>query len=525
MSQVKEKAHTSAIISIHLLQITLSYFRIHLGCSSFADFHACRTSCATCSLPKHAATAAQVSCAVILTEPDTKSSSKSFNTVFAPFQDTSTSSASSDSSDDSYIPPKKLRAVTARKPTRACRVKKEDPVKKKLPQKDVLRCPTCFRQFKRNYDLVRHVVNAHPPVKDEPDDQKADEGSGDEESLPEDKSRELILVAPNSNEALSGPSKKSGNHVTCNNCNGKFRSKDALQRHVTGDGCMMNPTVSDTSVEVNVIGDGDSPLNTNAPLDSVPVDVQVKEEDDMPEFDMQDSDYSLSSEESDHKEEKHRAGPSKERPIFKCEICNKQFKLKESYTTHTRIHTGEKPFTCHMCGKQFSHSGGLSYHLRHVHMGIKEHPCDICGRKFALKAAMQDHRRIHTGERPYVCDVCGKSFKSKASLYIHSKTHTDQYPHPCEYCTKKFRWRQQLLGHLTTHTGEKKHHCKICNKGFGVRNDLTRHERIHSGQKPFKCSLCGLAFGQKRYLKNHLKSRHGILRMDSMDSMENSIHS
>lgn len=202
----------------------------------------------------------------------------------------------------------------------------------------------------------------------------------------------------------------------------------------------------------------------------------------------------------------------KMKKAYQCEMCGKNFVLKDSYKSHQRIHTGEKPFTCHICGKQFSHTGGLYYHLKHVHAGIKNHRCDICGRSFALKAAMEDHRRIHTGERPYVCHTCGKPFKTKASLYIHSKIHTDSFPHPCTYCERRFRWRQQLLAHVTTHTGEKPHTCDVCGKGFGVKNDLTRHRLIHSSDKPFMCSICGLSFGQKRYLKNHEKSRHRMHR-------------
>lgn len=225
-----------------------------------------------------------------------------------------------------------------------------------------------------------------------------------------------------------------------------------------------------------------------------------------------------SEEESCNEEECNREGGTaserkkKIKKAYQCEICGKNFALKDSYKSHQRIHTGEKPFTCHICGKQFSHTGGLYYHLKHVHAGIKNHSCDICGRSFALKAAMEDHRRIHTGERPYVCHTCGKPFKTKASLYIHSKIHTDSFPHPCTYCERRFRWKQQLLAHVTTHTGEKPHTCDVCGKGFGVKNDLTRHKLIHSDEKPFICSLCGLCFGQKRYLKNHEKSRHGMQR-------------
>ena len=226
----------------------------------------------------------------------------------------------------------------------------------------------------------------------------------------------------------------------------------------------------------------------------------------------QDMDVKSEQEKVESDEERDSPSTDKGRKMYTCEMCGKNFTLKDSYESHLRTHTGEKPFTCHICGKQFSHTGGLYYHLKHVHAGIKNHRCDICGRSFALKAAMEDHRRIHTGERPYVCHTCGKSFKTKASLYIHSKIHTDSFPHPCTYCERRFRWRQQLLAHLTTHTGEKPHKCEVCGKGFGVKNDLTRHKLIHSGEKPFACMVCGLTFGQKRYLRNHEKSRHGMQR-------------
>jgi KRAB domain-containing zinc finger protein len=194
---------------------------------------------------------------------------------------------------------------------------------------------------------------------------------------------------------------------------------------------------------------------------------------------------------------------------FHCIECGKNFSLKDSYFRHMRIHTGEKPFTCHICGKQFRDSGGLARHLKDVHARIKNFSCDLCGRSFASKATREDHRRIHTGERPYICDSCGKTFKSKASLYIHSKIHTDSFPHECSYCEKRFRRRQELLAHVTTHTGEKPHACEVCGKCFRVRGELLRHKLIHSEDKPYACTLCGLTFRQKRYLKNHEKTRHG----------------
>ncbi|XP_046737503.1 zinc finger protein with KRAB and SCAN domains 8-like [Diprion similis] len=193
---------------------------------------------------------------------------------------------------------------------------------------------------------------------------------------------------------------------------------------------------------------------------------------------------------------------------YQCTECKKHFKLKDSYQRHIRIHTNERPFTCHVCAKQFRDSGGLSRHLKDVHAKLKNFSCDMCGKSFASKATREDHRRTHTGERPYICESCGNTFKSKASLYIHSKLHTNEFPHPCSYCHKKFRRKQEMLAHISTHTGEKNHACEVCSKRFRVKSELVRHQLVHSEEKPFVCSKCGLAFRQKRYLNNHVKSRH-----------------
>jgi KRAB domain-containing zinc finger protein len=60
-----------------------------------------------------------------------------------------------------------------------------------------------------------------------------------------------------------------------------------------------------------------------------------------------------------------------------------------------RTHSGVKPFTCQNCGKAFSESGSLRYHLR-THSGDKPYSCDICLKSFTLIGSLRKHKRTHT---------------------------------------------------------------------------------------------------------------------------------
>ena len=202
------------------------------------------------------------------------------------------------------------------------------------------------------------------------------------------------------------------------------------------------------------------------------------------------------------------------RPMFPCNLCNKEFKTRSRALEHKKaVHENNGRYkTCHLCNKRIKGSRDtLQKHVDAVHDKLKS-TCDICNKEFSKWSLSEHKKTTHEINPMFTCDLCNKEFKKRSYVREHKRKMHEKTNFPCDQCNEEFSQQNSLLTHkiLVHEINPRYSTCWQCNRPIkGGRDNLQRHiETVHEGLKKFECNVCGKKYSRRSRVLQHKKSAH-----------------
>ncbi|CAG7719500.1 unnamed protein product [Allacma fusca] len=314
-----------------------------------------------------------------------------------------------------------------------------------------------------------------------------------------------------------------GDDTSCPYCHAEFESEDSLEEHMEDCPNMNNEPYDSSSDQ--------KPISNNFELSSIL------------SFHPTGSNTILSKQ-------------------FGCMICPKKFRFKSQLNRHVKIHTGDRPHSCDVCGGTFASRWHLSRHQMTHLVEQKVFFCDLCLTAFSRKKNFELHSKVHAKQKPFKCGECPACFKVKDELVLHMQVHAGRktvpvpglesvpvstpplpklvplpvslkVPNPENLSAAsnnttfdpKFFVGKMKLPKLTPSVsvsvppkgkrGRKKNPnrifafaCDVCGHTFSRNHHLQRHKLIHTGERPFRCEQCDKSFSRKERLNAHMQKGH-----------------
>ena len=184
-----------------------------------------------------------------------------------------------------------------------------------------------------------------------------------------------------------------------------------------------------------------------------------------------------------------------------CESCGKVCPTSRAFAIHMMFHTtGNKSFNVDD-EPDPSDSKKVKYKKRQRGIFI----CETCGKEFATKRYLSDHtRRVHSvSDNPEIltCDHCGKTRTTRYALSKHIRNVHISMPSPCSVCGKVFRNKPLLQAHMIYHKDYKRiHFCPLCpdKPPYVTAVALKRHQESNHGfGNGYHCEICDAVYKYK----------------------------
>ena len=122
----------------------------------------------------------------------------------------------------------------------------------------------------------------------------------------------------------------------------------------------------------------------------------------------------------------HRQYVHQEERNFSCELCEVSVKTEALLKRHMARHTNVKNEVCQVCGRSFRVRSDLLRHMVRHDSSKRTFKCEECGKAFFEDQKLKQHRRIHTGDKPFKCHLCAYKCAVKGNLTKHLKTHENR---------------------------------------------------------------------------------------------------
>ncbi|XP_050676470.1 zinc finger protein 699-like [Leptidea sinapis] len=306
--------------------------------------------------------------------------------------------------------------------------------------------------------------------------------------------------------------------------------------------------------------------------DGIPVDNKDDIKEDVKEDDVKDDGSSDEDYFPDNTWTSKLGSPPPANAPLQCPVCNKVINKPSYLRVHMRIHTGERPYKCYICGAGFitatkMHSHAMTHpeakdelvkvetvkvefepcadendndkkKVKKKKKALKKqkeiekirkkrpHACDYCQKRFLHMETLLSHKRsLHAGETiKHVCKFCLEESEDAAALKEHESTHVGATPYVCTLCGKCYKKRESMMYHRKSHKTESNYICDICTKSFNAQCKLQRHLLSHTTEKfilKYECPVCAHMFNTKYHIQMHLAThqREGIIHEENRNQI------